>query len=86
MGIVKIDRGRVIVGNESIRERHLKGALLTGTVVTAGTQVTVAHGLGVAPTISFIRTGDAYIGSVDATNIYVNSDKSAHAFTAYAMI
>lgn len=86
MGIVKKDRGKVIIGDSSLKERKLNGAAISGTVVTAGTQVGVAHGLGSTPVIAFIMVGDAYIGSVTDTYVYVNSAKSAHAFTAYAML
>ena len=85
MGITDKQRGKVIVGNGSLTESMLDGAALAGTVVTAGTAVNVAHGLGKIPVVAFIMTGDAYIASVDVTNIVVNSSKSAHAFTAYAM-
>ena len=85
MSITDKTRGKCIIGDGSLTERMIDGAALSGTVVTAGTAVSVAHGLGKTPVVAFIMTGDAYIGSIDDTYINVNSSKSAHAFTAYAM-
>jgi len=86
MGIVSKTRGKVIIGDTSLKEAKFAGAVLTGTVVTAGTAVNVAHGLGATPAMAWIVQGDAYVVSSDATNVSVNSSHSAHAFKAYALL
>jgi len=96
MGIVKKTRGKVIIGDGSVtngkladdtlKEAKLNGAKLSGTVATAGTAVTVAHGLGSTPTMAFIVQGDAYVSSVDGTNVTVNSSHSSHDFYVYALL
>jgi len=71
------------LADDAIRESKLKGEKLSGTIVTAGTAVTVSHTLGAAPALCFVVKGDAYIESYDSTSVRVNG--AAGDFEVYVL-
>jgi hypothetical protein len=65
---------------------HLVTKVISGTTSgTANTPVAFAHGLGYAPIVQFVRRGNAYISSVDATNVNVASAAISQAFEVVVM-
>jgi hypothetical protein len=53
---------------------HLVTKVISGTTSeTADTPLEFPHGLGYTPSLLFVRKGNAYISSVDSTNVHVAS-------------
>lgn len=60
---------------------HLVTKVISGTTsATANTPVAFAHGYSYTPILYFVRKGNAYISSVDATNVNVASTGTSQAF------
>lgn len=84
----KINDGAVTalqLGAAAVGKAALNTATLTGTThATPGTGVNVAHGITGTPTC-FVAIGNAYIDSVDATNVVIKSAGISQACTIIAI-
>jgi len=74
------------LADDNIREAKLNGTKLSGTVVTAGVPVSVAHGLGAVPVFCFIIKGHAWVTAYDGTNVTVDAAASNTPFEVYALL